>query len=67
MTRFIEGEARGQMTLFPECLDDYIAEDSRVRVIDVFFDTLDLSNMGFKTEPAQTGRPSYHPSTMLKL
>ena len=67
MTGFIEGEAREQITLFPECLDDYVSEDNRVRVIDVFLDTLDLTSMGFKTEPAKTGRPSYHPSLMLKL
>ena len=35
MSRFIEGEDRDQATLFPERLDDYIAENSAVRVIDV--------------------------------
>lgn len=53
--------------LFPECLDDYVAEDSPVRVIDVFFDELDLTNLGFKTQANETGRPAYHPPTMLKL
>ena len=67
MKRYIEGEERSQATLFPESLDDYIMEDNPVRVIDVFVDTMDLSKMGFKTVPAETGRPSYHPSTMLKL
>ncbi len=67
MKRFIEGEDRVQATLFPEQLDDYIAEENSVRVIDVFVDELDLSKMGFKTVSAQTGRPSYHPATMLKL
>ena len=47
MTAFIEGEARTQATLFPERLDDYIAEDNAVRVIDVFVDELDLSQLGF--------------------
>ena len=67
MSGFIKGEDRNQATLFPERLDDYIAEDSAVRVIDVFLDQLDLSGLGFKTEPNDTGRPAYHPSTMLKI
>ena len=67
MSGFIQGEDRSQATLFPERLDDYVAEDSSVRVIDVFLDDLDLSSLGFKTEPNDTGRPAYHPSTMLKL
>jgi transposase len=67
MGGFIEGEDRRQATLFPERLDDYIAEDSAVRVIDVFIDDLDLSGLGFKTEPNDTGRPAYHPATLLKL
>ena len=60
MSGFIEGEDRHQATLFPESLDEYIAEDSAVRVIDVFIDDLDISGLGFKTEPADTGRPGYH-------
>lgn len=67
MSGFIKGEARSQATLFPERIDDYIAEDNAVRVIDVFIDGLDLTNMGFKTVPKTTGRPAYHPATMLKL
>lgn len=67
MSRFIEGADRTQATLFPECLDDYVAEESAVRVIDVFVDELNLTGLGFKTEPSDTGRPGYHPSTMLKL
>jgi len=67
MTDFIEGENRFQATLFPEQLDDYIAEDNSVRVIDVFIDGIDLSGMGFKTVPEILGRPAYHPATMLKL
>jgi hypothetical protein len=67
MSGFIQGEDRFQAALFPERLDDYVAEDSSVRVIDVFIDELDLSGMGFKTQPNETGRPAYHPTTMLKL
>jgi transposase len=67
MSGFIQGEDHSQATLFPKRLDDYVAEDSAVRVIDVFIDELDLSGLGFKTQPNDTGRPAYHPSTMLKL
>ena len=63
MGRFVEEADRGQRTLLPECLDDFIDESNPVRVIDVFVDTLDLAGMGFEgVEPAVTGRPSYHPS-----
>lgn len=67
MSGFIEGEDRHQATLLPELLDDYVAEDNAVRVVDVFIDDLDLSGLGFKTKPSETGRPAYHPATMLKL
>ena len=68
MKRFIEGEERSQITLLPECLDDYIAEDNPVRVVDVFVDELKLQELGFEgAEPAATGRPSYHPSVLLKI
>jgi len=68
MRRFVEQADRGQWTLLPECLDDFIAESNPVRVIDVFVDALDLAEMSFEgAEPAATGRPSYHPSVLLKL
>lgn len=68
MKRFIQGEDRSQSTLFPERLDEYIAEDHAVRVIDVFVDELDLGELGFeRVVPEVTGRPGYHPATLLKL
>ena len=67
MTGFIEGENRHQSTMFPERVDDYVEEDSVVRVIDVFIDRLDILGLGFKAEAADTGRPGYHPRTMLKI
>jgi transposase len=68
MKRYVEGEDRSQATLFPERLDDYIAEDNPVRVIDVFVDELDLGELGFEgMEPEATGRPAYHPATLLKI
>ncbi|HEX9250187.1 MAG TPA: IS1182 family transposase [Gemmatimonadaceae bacterium] len=68
MKRFVEGTDRGQNTLFPECLQDWICEDNPVRVIDVFVDKLDLTELRFVgVDPEATGRPSYHPSVLLKL
>ena len=68
MKRFIEGEDRGQSTLFPERLDDWVGEDNAVRVIDVFVEELDLGGQGFgRVAPQATGRPAYHPSVLLKL
>jgi transposase len=68
MKRFIQGEHRSQGTLLPECLDDYITESNPVRVVDVFVDELNLAQLGFEgVNPANTGRPSYHPSILLKI
>src|SRR5712671_1870389 len=68
MHRFIDGEDRMQQALLPHCLDDYVSEDSPVRVVDVFIDELDLAALGFSgVVPEATGRPSYHPATLLKI
>jgi len=68
MRRFIEEDVRTQSTLLPETLDDYVAEDNPVRAIDAFVSQLDLLNLGFDTAQAKaTGRPGYHPATLLKL
>lgn len=68
MKRFIEGDDRKQVSLLPECVDNYIGIDNPVRVIDAFVDELDLSELGFNgIKPAITGRPSYHPGVMLKI
>jgi transposase len=68
MKRFIEGEARSQSLLFPERLDDYVAEDNPVRAIEVFAESLDLGKLGFEgVEPEATGRPAYHPAVLLKI
>ncbi len=68
MKRFIEGENRFQSTLFPESLEDYIAKDNSIRVVDAFVDKLILKELGFdRAEPSDTGRPGYLPATMLKI
>ena len=55
------------MSLLPACVDDYVDVQSPVRAIDAFVDMLDLAVLGFYTEPEATGRPGYHPATMLKI
>src|ERR1700690_2252006 len=68
MKRFIEGGDRCHSKPFPEHLDDYIAEDNPVCVIDVFVDELDLKALGFEgIQPEATGRPAYHPASLLKI
>jgi transposase len=68
MKRFVEGLSRGQSTFFPETLDDFVEEDNPVRVIEAFVEALDLGELGFSSvDPKSTGRPSYHPSVLLKL
>ncbi len=68
MKRFVEGADRDQPTLFPECLEDWIDENNPVRVIDVFVDNLDLTDLDFAgVDPQSIGRPSYHPAVLLKI
>lgn len=64
--KHIQGSSREQITLLPDCIEDYISEDSPVRIIDAFVDGLDIS--GFKhCKPNDTGRPAYDPRDLLKL
>src|SRR5213076_2190340 len=68
MHRFIDGEDRMQQALLPHSLEDYVGEENPVRVIEVFIDELDLAALGFSgMTPAATGRPAYHPATLLKI
>jgi transposase len=68
MAGFVAGTDRGQATLLPECLDDWVDDSNPVRVIDAFVEMLDLRDLGFAgVDPADTGRPAYHPSIHLKL
>src|ERR1700732_569270 len=68
MHRCIDGEDRMQQTLLPHSLEDYVSEENPVRVIEVFIEELDLAALGFVgVTPAATGRPGYHPSTLLKI
>lgn len=67
MKRFIEEADRGQLSLLPESLDDFVDESNPVRAIDAFVAHLDLATLGFETAPAETGRPGNQPSSLLKL
>src|SRR5271166_6661157 len=68
MKRFVEGQDRRQLILLPDCLDDCVGEDNPVRIVDAFIDELDLAVLGFDgVVPEVTGRPAYHPSTLLKI
>ena len=66
--KYVQGIHRRQATLFPEIIDDYIAEDNPVQFIDVFVDSLNLVVLEFKySRLSSTGRPPYNPKGMLKL
>ena len=68
MKRFVEGTDRSQSTLLPECLYDWVDESNPVRAVDAFVDALDLEKLDFDgVAPESTGRPSYHPTALLKL
>jgi len=68
MSGFIEGLDRTQVALLPECLDDFIAQDNPVRVVEAFVAELDLVKLEFAgATPAATGRPSYDPAVLLKI
>jgi transposase len=65
---FIEGDSRNQISMLPACVDDYVAMDALVRVVDAFVAALDLAELGFnRVLAAATGRPGYQPGDMLRL
>jgi transposase len=65
---YVQGEDRGQASLLPAAIEDYVAADAPVRVIDAFVDWLDVKGLGFgRSVPAVTGRPPYDPRDLLKL
>ena len=65
--KYIQGKDRYQTCLFPVSLEKTIDNDNEVRLLDVFVDSLELNNYGFKTNFPENGRPAYHPSYLLKL
>jgi len=65
--KYIIGQNRRQLILFPTSLDDIVLKDNEVRIINLFVDSLDIKEMGFKTTHPENGRPAYHPKDLLKL
>ena len=65
--KFIQGQNRTQINLFPVSLDQSIDPDNEVRIIDLFVDSLSIKDYGFRTDFIENGRPAYHPSDLLKL
>ena len=67
MKRFIEGEDRSQVTLLPECLDDYIGQDNPVRVVDAFVEELDLRDFGLRERRTELKDDSAKPTSSTSL
>jgi transposase len=68
VSRFIDEADRYQGALLPETIDEYVSEENPVRAVDAFVGALDVTSLGFQSaEPKATGRPGYHPTTMLKI
>jgi len=65
--KYITGSDRSQMSVFPVSLDEAIEETNIVRIIDLFVDSLDIANMGFRVDHIEDGRPAYHPKDLLKI
>ena len=68
MSEHVNGTHRDQTVLFPNTIDQYVEKENPIRFIDAFVDSLNQEKLGFKHSiPADTGRPSYNPSDLLKL
>ena len=65
--KFIQGQDRTQINLFPVSLDQTIDADNEVRITDLFVDSLSIKDYGFRTDFIENGRPAYHPCDLLKL
>ena len=63
--KFIQGKPRNQWEMY--CLDTHVDADNEVRLIDLFVDSLNLSELGFKVDYEENGRPAYHPGALLRL
>jgi len=65
--KFIQGQSRDQINLFPISLDRSIDPDNEVRIIDLFVESLSIKDYGFRTDFTENGRPAYHPTDLLKI
>ncbi len=64
---FIQGQNREQSVLFPQSLDQIISADNDVRIIDLFVESINITNFKFVVKTSAEGRPAYHPKDLLKL
>ena len=58
---------RNQQELFPQAIEDYVAEDDPVRAYDAFVEALDFNTLKLALDENKAGNPEYNPKTMLKL
>jgi transposase len=65
--QYIQGKNRTQSILFPESLDQIIDQDNEVRIIDLFVESINISDFKFVMKTSIEGRPSYNPKDLLKL
>ena len=65
--KFINGTNRNQLPLFASSIDDSIGKDNEIRLIDLFVESIKLTDFGFTFDFVENGRPAYHPSDLLKL
>ena len=65
--KYIIGQNREQLHIFPVSLDESISKDNEVRIIDLFVESIDIKSFGFKVDYVENGRPAYHPEDLLKL
>lgn len=63
--KFITEKDRNQTEFF--CLEQAIAQDHEVRLIDLFVASIKLADFGFDMQFIDNGRPAYHPSELLRL
>ncbi|MBK6888417.1 MAG: transposase [Sphingobacteriales bacterium] len=64
---YIKGIPREQAVLFTDCLDNIIASDNEVRLIDMFVESIEMEKFGFASKLNAEGRPAYNPKDLLKL
>jgi transposase len=65
--KFIKGQNRDQLQIFPVSIDEGIDQDNEVRIIDLFVESLPINEFGFRIDFPENGRPAYHPSDLLKI
>ena len=65
MGKFREGQDRKQITFLPPSIDEYVAADDGVRLIDELINQLDLS--AIEGSYSEQGRRGYSPTILVKI